>query len=57
MTSQSTAHGLHALLGLSYHGADWAWEVFSGYVVLAAVDPLNPRSLPVAGTAGRLIGP
>jgi hypothetical protein len=29
----------------------------SGYVVLVAVDPFNPRSLPVAGTAGRLIGP
>jgi hypothetical protein len=29
----------------------------SGYIVLVAVDPLNPRSLPVAGTAGRLIGP
>jgi hypothetical protein len=51
MTSQTRAPGL------SYHGVDSAGEVFSGYVVLVAVDPLNPRSLPVAGTAGRLIGP
>jgi hypothetical protein len=44
------------LPGMSYHGVDSRGRS-SGYVVLVAVDPLNPRSLAAAGTAGRLIGP